>query len=221
MKEILQASKKYGGPFTSVEDMESVLKQVNEEKEKTFRNKLFILKDKWTNKITKLILIFTRLIIQLSQIESKFGILLSGSYEQKENIELPEETSILQVLDDPCNTVKKEYATGQSVDEIPLNEPCAVIWDNASGQKWVLGMTWEKIGHDEYLVDYLKPDPKDASRKHWRCPTKPDEQPTKLMQIISLNVTGSWNLTTRKSMFVLDNHVIINGLFQEFYQKIT
>ena len=44
MKEILQASKKYGGPFTSVEDMESVLKQVNEEKEKTFRNKISILK---------------------------------------------------------------------------------------------------------------------------------------------------------------------------------
>ena len=80
-------------------------------------------------------------------------------------------------------------------------------------------MTWEKIGHHKYLVDYLKPDPKDASRKHWRCRTKPYEQPTKLMQIISFNVIGSWNLATPKPMFVLDNHVIINGLFQEFYQN--
>ena len=69
------------------------------------------------------------------KIESKSGILLSGSYEQKENIELPDETSILQVLDDLCNTVEEENATGQSVDEIPLNEPCAVIWDNACKRK--------------------------------------------------------------------------------------
>ena len=41
MKEILQASKKYGGPFTSVEDMESVLKQVNEEKEKNIQKQAF------------------------------------------------------------------------------------------------------------------------------------------------------------------------------------
>jgi hypothetical protein len=127
---------------------------------------------------------------------------------------------MVNILDDPVvDEVNEDTMMVDESDEndIPLNEPCAVIWDDSTKREWFIGMTREKIGKDEYLIDYLEPDPKDSSRKHWRYPSKPDEQQTNVIQIIPCNVIGAWDLTTRKPTFVLHNNEIIQGLFQELY----
>ena len=59
-----------------------------------------------------------------------------------------------------------------------LNEPCAAIWDNDSGRQWCISMICERIGKDEYLIDYLERGPNNTTKKTWRCPSKVTEQNT-------------------------------------------
>ena len=156
----------------------------------------------------------------VAQMKVNLGILLSGNHDKDiDNIvHFPDESMMLSILDDPNNeeVIREEEYEGE--EEIPLNEPCAVIWDNSNRQEWFIGMTRERISNDEYLIDYLEPDPKDSSRKLWRYPHKPDEQPTKTIQIISCNVIG-WDLTTWKLTFIFHNHEIVHGLFQSLYNN--
>ena len=112
----------------------------------------------------------------------------------EENVIFPDESAMLSVLDDLQVVVKD--SSNVEEDELPLNEPCAVIWDNPNGREWFIGMTRERINKDKYLVDYLEQDTKDTSKKLWRYPHKDDEQLTKTIQIISCNVIGAWDLTT-------------------------
>ena len=101
--------------------------------------------------------------------------------------------------------------------DIPLNETFAVIWDYPDGRQGFLGMARERINKDEYLVDYLEPDPNDSSRKVWRNPKKSDEQVTRTIQIISCNVIGAWDLTVRKPRFLLNNCDVTQSLLQSLY----
>ena len=78
-------------------------------------------------------------------------------------------------------------------------------------------VTRERIGKNEYLFDYLECMPNDNLKKTWRYPSKVDEQKTQKIQILPCNVIGSWDLTKRKSVFVLHNNDVINELFKSLY----
>ena len=157
----------------------------------------------------------------VTQIKINLGILLSGYHEKDIDnvIQFPDESTMLSVLDDIVDGVNEENMVEESVyeDDIQLKEPCAVIWDSSIKREWFLGMTREKISKDEYLIDYLEPHPNDSSQKHWKYSHNIDEQPTKVIQIIPCNVIGAWDLTSRKPTFILHNHEIIQGLFEELY----
>ena len=149
-------------------------------------------------------------------------IFLSGNHEKDlGDVVFTDEATMLSVLDDPHYEVVVNHSSNVQDDEIPLSEPCTVIWDNSNGREWFIGMIRERISKDEYLIDYLESDPKDTNKKLLRYPSKDDGQPTKTIQVISCNVIGAWDLTTRKTTFTLHNHEIIERLFQSLIQEIT
>ena len=78
-------------------------------------------------------------------------------------------------------------------------------------------MTREHLRNNKYLVDHLELVSKEKTKKCWRYPAKPDEHEVKLVQIIPCNIIGTWNMTSRKSTFEVDNWQIIEGLFQSLY----
>ena len=142
------------------------------------------------------------------------GVMLSGNHKDIDDIvNFPDESMMLSVLDNPDNEGVAEEEEYEGDEEIPLNEPCAVIWDNSTGRECFIGMTRERISKDVYLIDYLESDARDSSGQLWRYPHKEDEQPTKTIQVIPCNVIGAWDLTKRKTTFTLHNHEIIDGLF--------
>ena len=90
-----------------------------------------------------------------------------------------------------------QIATQCSVDvdvvkDVALNEPCVAIWDTCEGIEWFIGMTREKVGPEEFIVDYLEQMPNDSSKRKWQYPSKTDEQKTMRIQCLSCNVMGDF-----------------------------
>ena len=101
---------------------------------------------------------------------------------------------------------------------VPLNEPCAVVWDTPSGREWYIGMTRSKIDDESFLIEYLECFNLNSTKRSWRYPRKEDEQITETIQIIPCNVIGAWDMTSRQPKFEVENWEIIEGVFQSMYK---
>ena len=93
----------------------------------------------------------------VAQMKVNLGILLSGDHEQDcdSDVLFPDLETMLSVLDVPLEDATPTAVTNDE-DEVLLNVPYTAIWDYASGREWCIGMTRERIGKDEYLIDYLE-----------------------------------------------------------------
>jgi hypothetical protein len=114
-------------------------------------------------------------------------ILLSGDHFQDadEEIIFPDERSMLLSCsaaddDDTVNGVDVEI--NEEPKEVPLNEPCAVVWDAPLGRNWYIGMAREKVDENYYIVEYLECVSPDSTRRSWKYPKKEDEQKTNIFQ---------------------------------------
>ena len=96
-------------------------------------------------------------------------------------------------------------------------EHCVAIWDTFEGTEWFVGMTREKVGPEEFIVDHLEQVPNDSSKRKWQYPSKTDEQKTLRIQFLSCNLMGTWDLNKRKPVFVLHNSDVIDELFKGLY----
>ena len=147
MNEILCLCKEHGGPFTSVEEIEKALKETKDEKEqkKMLRNELLIRKQmcKRDHRENPALHKVNRMAV--AQMKVNLGVLLSGNHKDIDDIvNFPDESMMLSVLDDPDNEGVAEEEEYEGDEEIPLNEPCAVIWVNSTGREWFIGMTRER-----------------------------------------------------------------------------
>ena len=106
----------------------------------------------------------------------------------------------------------------EELEEVPLKEPCAVVWDASLGRNLYIGMAREKVDENYYMVEYLECVSPDSTRRLWKYPKKEDEQKTNIVQIIPCNVLGSWNMTSRQSKLEVENWEVIEGLFQSMYK---
>ena len=217
---ILRICKDHGGPFTSVKEIDVGMKTVKDEQErkKMLRNEILLRKSMCKKDCREHPDLYKVNSMTVAQLKVNLGILLSGNHEEEcdANVTIPDVDSMFSVLDNSLQEPAPPVETDVE-DEIMLNEPCAAIWDNANGREWCVGMTRERIGKDEYLIDYLECKPNDRVKKMWRYPSKVDEQKTQRIQILPCNVIGSWDLTKRKPVFVLHNNDVIDELFKSLY----
>ena len=149
--------------------------------------------------------------------------MLSGDHEEDgdEAIEFPDEGKILSFLEEESigdeETVIDDSA--EKGNEVPLNKPCAVIWDEQNGREWYIGITRSRVDDDHHLIEYLERDPRDATKGTWRYPEKEEKHITETVRIIPCNVIGAWDTRRRKPNFVVDNWEIIEGLFKALYMS--
>ena len=122
--------------------------------------------------------------LTVAQLKLNLGILLSGEHEVDcdADIMFPDAESMFDALGDSVDEPVPLLV--EDDDDILLNERCVAIWDNVDGRYWCVGMTRERIGKDEYLIDYLECMPNDNLKKTWRYPSKVDEQKTQKIQIL-------------------------------------
>ena len=216
---ILRICKDHGGPFTSVKEIEDAMKTIQDEqkKKKMLRNEILLRKSMSRKDCRENPDLYKVNCMTVAQLKVNLGILLSGEHEVDcdADIMFPDAESMFDALDDSVDEPVPLLVEGD--DDILLNEPCVAIWDNVDGRYWCVGMTRERIGKDEYLIDYLECMPNDNLKKTWRYPSKVDEQKNQKIQILPCNVIGSWDLTKRKSVFVLHNNDVINELFKSLY----
>ena len=113
----------------------------------------------------------------MSETEMKInlGILLAGDHEEdsNEDVEFPDESAILSLLDHDAESSDGEKENENITTKqtsIPLNEPCAVVWDPPRGREWYIGMTRSIIDEESYTIEYLERHTSDSTKKLWRYP---------------------------------------------------
>ena len=239
---LLAKCKKHGGPFVSVQELESHLKELRNEADvkKMLREEISYRRHISTRDFQERPQLYR--VNQISVIEMKvnLGVLLTNAeIDVEETTTLPSEEEIMNTLvgeDITCqiphsgNAGHQESMNANHTDpgnsaaadntfsEPVINEPCIVIWDEASDRKWYLAMCRSKLDHEKFLVDHLECVSKNGIKHHWRYPTKSDEQEVELDQIIPCNIIGAWNLQGRSFTFELDNWHVIDGIFQAMYK---
>ena len=118
-----------------------------------------------------------------AEMKVNLGILLSGEHEKDSNqqTEFSGETEFLGTLE--TYTKLKESDNGNKKSDpiaanVPLNEPCAAIWNTPRGREWYTGMTKSIIDEDSLVIAYLECTDTNSSKKTWRYSQKKDEQIT-------------------------------------------
>lgn len=219
--EILKTCKSHGGPFTSVKELDMGLKSITEEKDKkkTLWNEILLRKELNPKDCKEFPHLYLVKSMSVAQMKINLGILLSGSHETpaEEEMSFPDADSMYDQLHQSGDSTSAVLVNTDQEDDVELNEPCIAIWDTQKGREWFVGMTREKIGIDEYIVEYLEPLPNDNRKKTWQYPSRIEEQKTLKIQFLSCNVIGAWNLTRRKPVFVLENNDVIDELFNALY----
>ena len=222
---LLNKCKEHNGPFASVEELDIALKETKDQKAKKqmLRNEILFRKTISKHDFQESPDLYRVNMMSDREMKLNLGILLSGDHFQDadEEIIFPDERSMLlscsAAADD--NTVAGvDVEINEEPEEVPLNEPCAVVWDAPLGRNWYIGMAREKVDENYYMVEYLECVSPDSTRRSWKYPKKEDEQKTNIVQIIPCNVLGSWNMTSRQSKLEVENWEVIEGLFQSMYK---
>ena len=66
-------------------------------------------------------------------------------------------------------------------------------------------------------MEYLEQCNPTADSEMWRYPKQSDIQSVDIIQIMLCNIIGSWDLSKRIMIFVLQNSEMIDVLFTSFY----
>ena len=225
---LLGKCKEHSGPFASVEEVESALQGIQDEKTKKtmLRNELLFRKLICKHDFQENPELYKVNGMSEKQMKLNLGILLSGNHDQdaNEEVSFPDDNSILMSCatnDDQSasvDDVREDVEIQEESEEIPLNEPCAAVWDTSLGRNWYIGMTRGKVDENNFRVEYLECVNRDSTRRSWRYPVRDDEHNTSLIQIIPCNVLGSWDMSSRQTKFEVENWEVIEGLFQSMYK---
>ena len=205
------------------EELNLALKTTDEEKKKKsmLRNELLLRRDMHAKDSRDHPELYKVNSMSVTQMKVNLAILLSGQHDTGGlGIVFPDAETMFDELHLVSSHDKTSTSPAVDVDvveDVALNEPCVAIWDTSEGREWFVGMTREKVGPEEFIVDYLEQVPNDSSKRKWQYPSKTDEQKTLRIQFLSCNVMGTWDLNKRKPVFVLHNNDVIDELFKGLY----
>ena len=209
-KRLLQECKTWGGPFTSVSELQNSLKKHPDIEHRIVKTEVAYYTH--SNKVEKIA-------------RPDFFRLNGISHDEKlENLALlldeDDNSSVKFVVDLPTNeeVISKVYAKETKSNEISthqINEICVIIWLNSKKQyEWFLGYIIEQ--NDEgYVVDHLHRTDSNLNSK-WHYPSKEDKCIVEADQILPCQVQGQWDITDlRNTHFTLKNVKEIQEIFQK------
>ncbi|KAG1681045.1 Pyruvate carboxylase, mitochondrial [Nymphon striatum] len=201
-KKLLQNCKSWGGPCTSLEELQQILKEKSDQNIQIVKTELAYYAH--TPKADK---IANPELFRLNGISHEeklinFGVLLSNDCISSCTVaDLPTNEDVIATLEErPCQHQISEPTP------LNLNELCAVIWQNCDASyEWYIGYV-KSIINNGYIVDHLHRVVPGCHIK-WKYPSTEDVQTAELEQIVNCTVKGEWDITpdTRKRFCIIEN----------------
>ena len=118
----------------------------------------------------------------------------------------PCEDEILEIL-------KAGNTTPQHCEYSP-NQTLAVVWDDADGRNWYIGLYLGQNEEGELRIEHLtRVDGKDSV---WQSPRTSDIQPRTLpQQVFPVSIVAEWDFSGRKPCYIVDNSEEIDQVFSD------
>jgi len=225
---LLHKCKSWGGPFTTIHELEEQVKIASDDNTLKTILRTEVSYRKQTSPRDYLARPHIYKLNQISTLELKINLTLILTSESGNNIgdlpDMPTEEDMTQIFNitkvqaaQSSSSIVKAPISYVSQPEVPVNEPCIVIWDVGNVRQWYVGICMNDNDDGTYTIEHLERCDPSGDGLHWRYPVRPDIQSVTIVQIVPCNIMGSWDLSKRHMTFVLDNHHTIEALFQSFY----
>ena len=202
VSKLLRACKEWGGPCTSIKEMQYILKSKPERETEIIKAEMAFYAN--THKADK---------IARPDLFRQNGI----SHEEKmENLSIlldNEDTQFTTVADLPTNEEVLSILSSSTEDKAPesevlkINDLCVVVWQNDQRKyEWYIGYVKSSKPDSLYHIDHLhRVDA--AADVHWKYPSREDNQTAERNQVVSCDVEGQWDISPdmRKRIFTISN----------------
>ena len=225
---LLQKCKSWGGPFTSISELEKCVQTTPEDALKAIlRTEVAYRRHTSPRDFQARHNLYRLNQVTTAEMKVNLSLILTSETEHIQTLpDMPTEEDMLRVFklnmfdaepQEPTKTDKSSPKAVVTEPEVEINEPVIVIWDNKNGREWYVGICISDHNDHTYTVEHLERCDPSGDGRLWRHPKRADIQTVDIVQIIPCNIIGSWDLSRRVMTFVLDNWQMIDVMFRSFY----
>lgn len=224
---LLHKCKTWGGQFTSIDELEQCVLTTDDASLKTIlRTEVSYRRHTSPQDFQARSTLYKLNHLTVAEFKINFALILTNETENIQSIpDMPGEEDMIKVFnlqDNTDNDCENTVVTPQSEiipvypTEVAINEPCIVLWDINNQRQWYMGICLNDNDDGTYRVEHLERCNPTADGKMWRYPKQSDIQSVDIIQIMPCNIIGSWDLSKRIMIFVLENCEMIDVLFKSF-----
>ena len=211
-KKLLQECKSWGGPCTTMGELQYVLKGKPDQEKTIVKTELaYYAHTHKADKIARPDLFRQNSITHDEKLENLMILLADDNDNQSLSIaSLPTNEDVAKALQLKPNSEEEEGATNE------INQLKVVIWQNLESKyEWYIGYV-KAVNEESYLVDHLHRVVSDADIL-WKYPKSEDLQLAEKVQILDCDVNGEWDISpdARKRTFTLKNKQDIINAFRK------
>ena len=207
--QLLGKCKQHHGPFTSVNEVKTLVQQNPKELKSFLRLEIQYQRVTHPRDAEARKDIYRVNKVTLEEMIENLVLILSDENEAQDCIVFPSEEEIMEKLQN-----KEQASIDEVTDETTLvpNQPVAIIWDTKKRKQWYIGFFLNMNDDGTFRVDHLERDGK--LDKRWVRPRGGDDiQDAEEVQILPTPVSGDWIFTEDRPIFVLNNEEQIHETF--------
>lgn len=204
VNKLLVQCKSWGGPVSSIEELQTTLKRHPEAVENIVEVELTYYKHTHRTEVIANPSLFKLIKISHEERLSNLFVLLNSSGTIM--TAMPTNSDALRIL---RNIGQFPKVAEKGLD---CGQLCATLWNEGGVKTWYLGYCVEVLEND-FRVEHMHRIAKESNLK-WRYPARPDIALVESDQILNCAIEGEWDiLSNRNSEFVLKNHEVVCQLF--------
>ena len=209
---LLQQCKTWKGPVSSMDELNSILKEKPDKIEQIVRTELAYYRNTHKSDVITSPSLFKLNKISHEERFTNFCVLLGGISNEK-SIVLPQNEDALSVLRDYNNN---DNFVGEDEEiAVEINQLCVTLWNGEHEKLWYLGYCKEVKDNGEFLIEHLDRIDMNSNLK-WKYPQYDDICLVEAEQILEIDIQGEWDVVHDRNMtFTLQNHEIIHKKFLE------
>ena len=211
----LELCKQWGGPFTSVAQLEAALKGNPDKQELIVWKELVYYRDTHKSDIVASPDLFRVNAITHEERASNLCVLLGdtdyiATATSSSEIDLP-------TLKDLKKVSKKSSPSDEcTTSNVNVNDMCILAWDIGT-MTWFLGYVKEIHDDTTFTVEHLERVQK-SEDVFWRYPSHDDIEVANVSQILQCAIAGEWDMEARSPTFTLRNAAEIRNTFNKLYK---
>lgn len=219
-RRLLQDCKSWGGPSTTPEELQVILKGKDNQQKVLKTEMLYFVNTHKSEKIVNKDL-FRVNNISFDDMLENLMVILGGDVIK----ECTATTANLPTNKDVLKIIKNDSQSSRTVTEkdIKVNTMCAVVWvDSNKTYSWYLGYIKDCVEEDMFKVDHLKRT-LENSDTNWKYPSREDVQNVYSDQIVEVEVDGEWDMVadSRKRQFHLRNSKAVSCAFKKHIRLLS